>query len=327
MKTYVLPVSDRFNFTYFGDVHIHNTTPRATPDLNAQSYLDLLNQILETSGEVIICGGDLFHSPEYSKEYSNKYVTLLSKHLNWKRLIWCLGNHDIYAYSSTNLKETIPGLLQDSLQTLKDSHYALIGIDERKIEVRFNSGRVLDIFLFDARTKLKEYVEFITGLKENVNPFITVGHQKVGPTISDYCISYSDLPYHKNQLLAFWADIHEPFLERVNNTLVVNNGSVARRSIGETYPSHVYDISVIEEGKELKCHLVKTELDYDRGREIKFDKAKKGHSAKEIKDSSENLFKKEESFKDIKYLKSLFPDKNYESLLLEIINELNQIDD
>jgi len=331
MKKYVLPVKDRFEILYFGDAHFHNSKAACSPEVTPEKYLELLDQLLyHFDSDIVICGGDFFHLPQYPRDFTvkviSKIVSALGRHT---QLIWCLGNHDIFGYSNSSFNETIPGLLKITLEELAQSKSLvptkpLLGIEESGISFSSKEYGNLDLFLFDSKTNLEAYKRFI-GNYSSSTPFITCGHQRVGPEESYYCQGFKSLPYRNNQVISFWADIHEPFLERNDfGNPVINNGSICRRTISEEYPSHIYRIQVDLSATLPIESITRIDLNFNRGTLV-FPKKKKDLKTEQIS-SSESLFTSEKDYRSLDFLKSLFNTRDYDPILEKIHNEMKSLE-
>ena len=81
---------------YFTDPHLSGKSPASRKDIYYQTTFKKMTEIGEIakneSADLIICGGDLFHSPVVSLNYAGKIAQIIK---SWsKPVIVVPGNHD-----------------------------------------------------------------------------------------------------------------------------------------------------------------------------------------------------------------------------------------
>lgn len=243
---------------YFGDFHLHSKLPRARPDLTLDKCLGKLSQILRYAREnrcYMVDGGDLFHVSELNATdlisvYSYFHHSLVLEQYMSPCLFSVLGNHDIIGYSMADYYKSAHQCLNQlfQLETSRDNYFGKATSGElpeftliNKKEGLSGSDSIIRVYTFDATKSLDDYAELIKTYS-HPEPFFTFAHQPVGKESTMYCKGYQDLPYHPLQKLATWADIHTPFLDKIGNTTIVNNGAICRRNSTEVYQPHFYHL-------------------------------------------------------------------------------------
>lgn len=98
---------------YFTDPHLSGKGPSSRKDIYYQTTFKKMIEIGDIAkrekADVIICGGDLFHSPVVSLNYAGHIARILK---DWsKPVIVVPGNHDIYGYNATTINQTMLGML------------------------------------------------------------------------------------------------------------------------------------------------------------------------------------------------------------------------
>lgn len=100
-------------FLYLTDTHFTGKTPSSRTDDIQQTILNKLldvKKIIEDVGiDIVLHGGDMFHSPDVSNQFTGKIAKIIN---SFKAPMYVVpGNHDLYGYSMSTINNTKLGLL------------------------------------------------------------------------------------------------------------------------------------------------------------------------------------------------------------------------
>lgn len=101
-------------FLYLTDTHFTAKTPSSRIDdiqLTILKKLLDVKKIIEDVGiDIVLHGGDMFHSPDVSNQFTGKIAKIIN---SFKAPMYVVpGNHDIYGYSMATINNTKLGLLE-----------------------------------------------------------------------------------------------------------------------------------------------------------------------------------------------------------------------
>lgn len=101
-------------FLYLTDTHFTAKTPSSRTDDIQQTILNKLldvKKIIEDVGiDVVLHGGDMFHSPDVSNQFTGKIAKIIN---SFKAPMYVApGNHDLYGYNMATINNTKLGLLE-----------------------------------------------------------------------------------------------------------------------------------------------------------------------------------------------------------------------
>lgn len=101
-------------FLYLTDTHFTGKTPSSRIDDIQQTILNKLldvKKIIEDVGiDIVLHGGDMFHSPDVSNQFTGKIAKIIN---SFKAPMYVVpGNHDLYGYNMSTINNTKLGLLE-----------------------------------------------------------------------------------------------------------------------------------------------------------------------------------------------------------------------
>jgi DNA repair protein SbcD/Mre11 len=231
---------------FITDSHIRGNNPCSRKDDYAVSLREKhleIGQIIKEQGiDVVIHGGDVFHSPDASKSLISEYIKIFR---SWEVPIWTVtGSHDAIAYNEHTLPRTALGVLiaadvvhpLESIPTELSPNILAVGInhsyrldedpqnysleknDKNSILIEVVHGMVVDKPFFDEYTLIKDI--------RTEADLVLCGHFHVG-----------------------W----EP--QRMSGTLFINPGSLGRvENTERVFPPSVVILDI--EGKDIDYQIV-----------------------------------------------------------------------
>ncbi|AIY85361.1 calcineurin-like phosphoesterase family protein (plasmid) [Clostridium baratii str. Sullivan] len=122
---------------YITDTHLTAKNPASRLDVYETVTYDKLNEIGEiikkNNVDLVLHGGDMFHSPKVSLRYTGKIAEIIK---SWGvPVIVVVGNHDLYGYNISTIDQTTLGLLNKTkvVELLYRGKYKEYDIDGLKL--------------------------------------------------------------------------------------------------------------------------------------------------------------------------------------------------
>lgn len=231
---------------FLTDSHIRGNNPCSRkddyPEALKEKHFEIGQIIKDQNINVVIHGGDIFHSPDTSKSLISEYIKIFK---SWEVPIFCVaGSHDTIAYNEHTISRTALGVLIaadviDPLESIptelspnifavginhsyrldeNPKNYSLEKNDKDSVLIEVVHGMVVDKPFFDEYTLIKD-------IKTEADLFLS-GHFHPG-----------------------W----EP--QRVNGTLFINPGSLGRvENIERIFSPSVVILNI--EGKDIDYQIV-----------------------------------------------------------------------
>lgn len=226
---------------YITDIHATAKAPRGRIDNFPQALIAKLNEvgsnITANKIDMVIIGGDLFHSPIISLQFAGVIANILK---SWKIPIVAVpGNHDEIGYNVDVINQTMLGLFAQShtirLLTTTTPVMCKVGNKLLAIEGReYHSEIDTDPRYYSKSIKADFNIVVAHGMLVN-KPFM--------PGINFTLLK--DIPSPANLTLS--GHDHVGYgIENINNNIFINPGSFMRVDTGTGMLSHKPKITVIE---------------------------------------------------------------------------------
>lgn len=232
---------------YFQDSHIRGNNPCSRkddyPDALRVKFQEITQLIKTNKIGCVICGGDLFNSPDVSKAIISEYIKVFKQ---WQiPFLTVVGSHDYFGYQPKTIPRTALGVLEaaDIVHILdKEKGYDL----GDKIIVKGIHHS------YDLDTNPKNY--FVEKDKEKCILLIEVVHGMVmdKPFFDEYTL-IKDIKTEADLMLC--GHFHPGWeLQKVNDTLFINPGSLGRVENIERLNSP--SIVILDIGEEINYEIV-----------------------------------------------------------------------
>lgn len=195
------------NMLFFTDMHLNSATPSSRIDDYLKSLfekLEWLFQLAIETNSVIICGGDLFHTPSQPDLVKNRLMALVDK---YKVIVFSIiGNHDLLYYNLDFLEKTTLGVMFNSGH-IKHLHHIKIG------GYKFVAHEFGDAFpVVDRETIIISHCFYATSLSDKLS------------------VSSEDVK-NSNAAMVFMGHDHNMYNPVENNgTIVLRPGALSRGS-------------------------------------------------------------------------------------------------
>lgn len=231
---------------FMNDSHIRGNNPVSRIDNYPESLRSKhkeIGQIIKDDNiDIVLHGGDIFHSPDASKSLISEYIKILK---SWEVPIYCIaGSHDVIGYNEKTISRTALGVLiaADAMKLLgsipteihpgifvvginhsyrldeNSENYFVKKCDKDCILIEMVHGMVVDKPFFDDYTLIED-------IKTEADIFLS-GHFHLG-----------------------WGP------GKVNNTLFINPGSLGRvENTERVFPPSVCILNI--EGKDIDYEIV-----------------------------------------------------------------------
>ena len=307
---------------YLTDTHLTSKSPAGRIDNYANSSLKKLLEIgkiiKDNNINVVIHGGDMFHTPKVNLKYANLVITIIKQ---WNIPIYVVpGNHDLYGYNINTLDQTMLGVLYSSgiIKILSRSNPLEITTKNNKILIEgqeyyqnINQDMNKD---FSVNTSGYDYNILVSHSMITPKPFIK--------TVSHNCVN--DIKTDANLVLC--GHYHDPFsLSNKDGTIFLNPGSLMRvERTRKQYPKvDIIEFTEINGTLTAKFYerTLKSSLSYDKVFDINAKNIGTSNNIVLINNFKNNINKLSNISTNVNYIKiinQLAKDNNLEQ---EVIKE------
>jgi len=239
-------MGERMKLLFLTDSHIRGNNPASRidnyPEALKKKHVEIGQIIKDDNIDVVIHGGDIFHSFSVADSLKSEYIKVLK---SWEVPIYCIaGSHDVVGYNEKTISRTALGVLiaADTVKLLgsipteihpgifavginhsyrldeNPQNYSLEKDDKTGILIEVVHGMVVDKPFFDDYTLIED-------IKTEADVFLS-GHFHLG-----------------------WKP------QKVNDTLFINPGSLGRvENVRRVFPPSVCILNI--EGKNIDYEIV-----------------------------------------------------------------------
>ncbi len=231
------------NIGYFTDVHARATTPEGRSDNFRDSIFSKMRSLKEIwkkhDVDFVVCGGDLFDSPEPPYSILNEMQNILK---SWDRnIISAIGSHDYFGYQLRSFDRTALGNLHGG------GIIKVLGLPGESNEIVLENSQLSVRIVFNNHTYwLEEKPEELSVKKNSENITIQVVHGSIVSKSVPYPhILCKNFKTESDIILC--GHIHHPWSEEVDGGTFINPGSVGRlENTGEYRVPKVLIITIDE---------------------------------------------------------------------------------
>lgn len=227
-----------------GDFHFRSTQPSKRKTSLLQAALDKFHFIKETINEItqgksfkILFNGDLTHSPVLSMRECNTLLSELDK-LGRDNLIFNIGNHDLFQRSYTNPEDNFEKTFLRSFDLVKPNPDLHFELGEDLYLVLFPDTPTFKDLLFNLKDRENYYAKLINNFSIKTE-IILAAHSNISNCEgNNYSTHFNQLSYSKQERLVYFSDIHQPYQDIINDTNILNTGSLLRDDLADIHNPH-----------------------------------------------------------------------------------------
>jgi len=224
---------------YFGDSHIRGNNPCSRkddyPNALKAKFCEITNLIKDKKIDCVLCGGDLFNSPDVSKAIISEYIKIFKQ---WKvPFLTVIGSHDYLGYQLNTILRSALGVLDAA---------EIVYILDKERGYRLTDKVTIKGIHHSYNLDLNPKNYFVK--KDTNGILIEVVHGMVvdKPFFDEYTL-IKDIKTEADVMLC--AHYHPGWeSQKVNNALFINPGSLGRvENIERVFPPSVVILDVGEQ--------------------------------------------------------------------------------